>query len=240
MARTVGHDRDIDVTYRLLKPTDAARGLDAPHVRVAAQQAGDVHRGRHGVDQQQAIRALDGALGLAEDALLQLRANAGHRLQQVGPRGLLQLRDRRDAEALVEHLRPLRADARHVEQIGRLDGELKLQLLVVAELARFEILRNLRGDRRADALDFLEPALTPEAFDILAQPRDALGGLHVGANAIAGVALDRQQPSDVLDQLGDLFVAPRHRSPPYVHSSAYVLTQNGGRCARRSREAVAV
>jgi hypothetical protein len=144
----------------------------------------------------------------------------------MGPRGFLELGHGRDAELLVEQLRPLGTDARHVQQIGGLDRELELQFLVVAEESRLQVLRDLPRDRRAHAPDLFQPPLTPQLLDVLGQRRDALGGFHIRPNAVASVPLDREQPSDVLEELGDLFVAPCHRAPPGVQPLCYVLTTN--------------
>ena len=175
--------------------------VDVVHARAVRERAQRV--AQRGV----ARRHVDAA----QDALLGLRAEPGHAAQPAAPDGLGELGRACDAELADELQRALGPDSGHLGQLGDAGRYLGAQLFQRLEGARPAALGDLRGDRRADAVDRGQ-RLVGQRGEVRRVPRDGLGGPLVVPGA-ERVAAGEPEQFRVLPQQRRGFLVRRCHAP---------------------------
>ena len=207
---TGGRDEDVDVADGLLHAPEGARELDR-------LDAGDVPEGADELLAERE-RAAERHAGLAapderdplQDVRLGLRLDAVEPAELARPRQLLQAVEAGDALMLVEELRGLGADARHVHEVRDPAGDPPLRGLDVLDAARPEVLDDLPREVLPHPRDLLETLLARERLHVLGERLEVLGGAPVGTDAERVLLLDLEDVRHQVEEARELEVLHRY------------------------------
>jgi hypothetical protein len=145
----------------------------------------------------------------AQDALLALGPETGHRPQSARPDRLGKLAGAGDAEVSGQPERPLKADAGDLRELPGARRHPGPQLVHSRDRAGPPVLHDLRGDRRPDAGDLGERGVRDRG-EVLGIAADRLGRPLVGPCAELVAAGERDQVSILAQQGRDFLVKRRH------------------------------